>query len=30
MAFTPRQQLQNGKYAIDQPLNQGHFGISYL
>lgn len=30
MAFTPGQQLQNGKYVIDQSLNQGRFGISYL
>ena len=30
MAFTPGQQLQNGKYVIDRPLNQGRFGVSYL
>ena len=30
MAFTPGQQLQNGKYVIDRSLNQGRFGVSYL
>ncbi|NJL89405.1 MAG: hypothetical protein HC916_06090 [Coleofasciculaceae cyanobacterium SM2_1_6] len=30
MAFIAGQVLQNGKYTIDRPLNQGRFGISYL
>ena len=30
MAFTPKQELQNGKYIIDRSLNQGRFGVSYL